>query len=88
MTVSVILPSALARLFPGAPRIHAVEAATVAEVVAALDEAWPGMRDRICDSSPAIGRHLNIFVDGEKSTLATPLRPGAELLVMTAISGG
>ena len=88
MSVTIILPSALARLFPGAPREHAVEAATVAEAVAALDAAWPGMRDRICDSSPAIRRHLNIFVDGEKSTLATPLRPGAELLVMTAISGG
>ena len=88
MSVTVILPAALARLFPGAPRDHVVEAATVAEAVAALDAAWPGMRDRLCDSSPAIRRHLNIFVDGEKATLATPLRPGAEMLVMTAISGG
>ena len=88
MSVTVILPSALARLFPGAPREHVVEAVTVAEAVAALDAAWPGMRDRICDSSPAIRRHLNVFVDGEKATLATPLRPGAEMLVMTAISGG
>jgi molybdopterin converting factor small subunit len=88
VTVTVILPSALARLFRGAPREHVLEAATVAEAVAALDAAWPGMRDRICDSTPAIRRHLNVFVDGEKSTLATPLRPGAEMLVMTAISGG
>ena len=82
------LPASLARLFPGAPRRLEVEAASVAQAVLALDRRWPGMRDRICDSTPAIRRHLRIFVDGEVAGLATPLRPGAEMLVMTSISGG
>ncbi|MBU8542542.1 MULTISPECIES: MoaD/ThiS family protein [Roseomonadaceae] len=86
--VQVELPASLARLFPGAPRRLEVEAASVAQAVLALDQRWPGMRDRICDSTPAIRRHLRIFVDGEVAGLATPLRPGAEVLVMTAISGG
>ncbi|MGX9962144.1 MoaD/ThiS family protein [Roseomonas sp. F4] len=86
--VRVELPASLARLFPGAPRRLEVEAACVAQAVLALDQRWPGMRDRICDSTPAIRRHLRIFVDGEVAGLATPLRPGAEVLVMTAISGG
>lgn len=86
--VSVTLPSPLARLFPGAPRRLAVEAGTVAQVMTALEQRWPGMRDRLCDSTPAIRRHLKVFVDGEQASLATPLRPGAEVLVMTAISGG
>jgi molybdopterin converting factor small subunit len=46
------------------------------------------MRDRVCDSRPRIRRHINVFVDGERATLATPLRPGAEVIVLTAISGG
>jgi molybdopterin converting factor small subunit len=46
------------------------------------------MRDRVCDSRPAIRRHINVFVDGDKATLDTPLEPGTEVIIMTAISGG
>jgi molybdopterin converting factor small subunit len=46
------------------------------------------MRDRLCDSRPRIRRHINVFVNGERATLKTPLAPGAEVIVMTAISGG
>lgn len=86
--VVVLLPDALVRLFPGSARRVEVTAGTVAEAIAALDRRWPGMADRLCDSTPAIRRHLNIFVRGEKARLDTPLRPGDEAIVMTAISGG
>ncbi|MGG5889855.1 MoaD/ThiS family protein [Falsiroseomonas sp. HC035] len=86
--VQVLLPSALVRLFPGAQREVALEVASVAQAVLALDQRWPGMGDRICDSTPSIRRHLKVFVDGQPATLATPLRPGGEMLVMTAMSGG
>ena len=86
---TVLLPEALVRLFPGAPRCAELpDAATVAEVMAALDQRWPGMRDRLCDGRPAIRRHINVFVAGEKATLETRLPPGAEVVVMTAVSGG
>ncbi|MGK7864122.1 MoaD/ThiS family protein [Falsiroseomonas sp. E2-1-a4] len=84
----VLLPAALARLFPGAPRQMELEAASAAQAIAGLEARWPGMADRICDSTPAIRRHLRIFVDGEPATLHAPLRPGSEMLVMTAMSGG
>ncbi len=84
----MLLPPAFATLFPGSPRRVLLEAATVAEAMVALDARWPGMRDRICNSTPAIRRHMNVFVAGERATLATPLTPGAEVIVMTAISGG
>lgn len=86
--VEVALPDALVRLFPGAVRHLELHATTVAALMDALDSRWPGMRDRLCDSRPAIRRHINVFVDGERATLATPLRPGADVLVMTAMSGG
>jgi sulfur-carrier protein len=86
--VTVKLAGALVNLFPTAPRRVEVSASTVAEMVDALDVRWPGMRDRICDSRPAIRRHMNVFVDGERASLATPLAPGAEVFVLTAISGG
>lgn len=86
--VHILLPPALLRLFPSAPAELSVTAATVADVMAVLDANWPGMRDRLCDSSPAIRRHISIFVDGARATLRTRLHQGAEVFIMTAISGG
>ena len=87
-TVTVTLAGALTFLFPGAPRQLTVTAGSVCDMVAALDADWPGMGDCIVDSTPAIRRHMNVFVDGERAALDTPLRAGAEVFVLTAISGG
>ena len=86
--VTVTLPSVLVGLFPGCECQPRVACATVGEMIAALDARWPGMRDRLCNSAPRIRRHINIFVGGERATLGTPLPAGAEVVVMTAISGG
>jgi sulfur-carrier protein len=86
--VLVVLPRLLVNLFPGSVREVAVSASTVREAIDALDARWPGMRDRLCDSRPAILRHINVFVDGERAALDTPLAPGTEVIIMTAISGG
>ena len=87
-SVVVALPAALVRLFPGAVRQIELPAASVGEMIDALDARWPGMRDRLCDSRPAIRRHINVFVEGRRATLETRLEPGAEVTVLTAISGG
>lgn len=86
--VTVVLPPVLLRLFPAAESRVEVAAATVGEMIDALDARWPGMRDRLCDSTPRIRRHINVFVDGRRTTLATRLEPGTEVFVITAISGG
>jgi len=82
------LPGVLIDLFPGAPRRVELPASTVKEMIDGLDARWPGMRDRICDSRPAIRRHMNVFVDGERATLKTRLAPDTEVFILTAISGG
>ena len=87
-TVSVVLPRVLVNLFPGSATEVDVNAGTVREMMAALDARWPGMRDRLCDSRPAIRRHINVFVDGRHATLDTRLEPGTEVYVLTAMSGG
>ena len=86
--VKVTLAGALVRLFPGAESQVELTAASVGEMVDRLDALWPGMRDRICDSTPAIRRHINVFVGGRRATLATRLEPGTEVFVLTAVSGG
>ena len=86
--VVVTLPANLVRLFPGAVRRLELPASSVHEMIDALDSRWPGMRDRLCDSRPAIRRHINVFVEGRRATLETRLSPGTEVTVLTAISGG
>ena len=87
-SVTVRLPAALTRLFPGSPARVEIDAGDVAGMIDALDALWPGMGDRIRDSTPAVRRHMNVFVAGRRATLATPLRPGCEVFVLTAVSGG
>ena len=90
MTAPVIvrLPALLAALFPGVERLLELHVSDVDELMNALESRWPGMRDRLCDSSPAIRRHINVFVDGKRAALTTRLRPGADVFVLTAVSGG
>ena len=87
-TVAVTLTLALTRLFPGCPHRLELEAVDVRGLLDALDRRWPGMRDRLSDSTPRVRPHVNIFVDGERSVLETRLKPGASVLIITAISGG
>ena len=86
--VLVRLPALFANLFPDAERRVELSVKTVDEMIDALDARWPGMRDRICDSTPAIRRHINVFVEGRRARLETRLAPGADVYILTAISGG
>ena len=86
--VLVRLPVLFTSLFPTADRIVELDATSVTDIVNALDARWPGMRDRLCDSTPAIRRHINVFVNGRRASLDTPLAPGTDVFILTAISGG
>ena len=87
-TVTIRLPDVLLALFPRAERQVTVAAETVADAIAALNARWPGMRDRLCDSTPAIRSGINVFVEGKRATLSTPTPPSTEIIILTAIRGG
>jgi sulfur-carrier protein len=84
----VHLPRSLVALFPGTPRRLEASGATVADVIADLDAQVPGIRNRIVDAGPVIRTHINVFVAGERATLATPVPTGADVHVIPAVSGG
>ena len=84
----VMLPRSLAALFPGAPRRLDLDAATVADLVRALDGRWPGMWDRLCEPGPRIREHVNVFVDGQRVRLEAPLSAGSVVHVIPAVAGG
>lgn len=84
----VLLPAALGRLFPGLGRRVAAEGGDVAALLADLDARFPGLRDRVADSSPAIRRHIAVFVDGERADLTTEVGAHSKVEFLAAISGG
>jgi sulfur-carrier protein len=84
----VHLPPTLPPLFDGLPRRIDVDAGSVDEAISRLDEQWPGLRDRLCDAGPALRRHINVYVQGERADLDTPVSPDARVDVIAAISGG
>lgn len=87
-TAIVVLPPPLLALFPQAHSPVRIAAPTVGAMIDALDRRWPGMGDRLRDSTPRIRRHINVFVDGERAALETPLAEGIRVYVLTALSGG
>lgn len=86
--VVVHLPRSLVALFPGAERQLPATGATVLEVIRDLDRRVPGIGNRILDAGPVIRTHLNVFVDGERASIDTPVGPGARIHVIPAVSGG
>ena len=84
----VHLPTTLMPLFNGLPRRLEVDAATVDDAIARLDEQWPGFRDRLCEPGPVLRPHINVYVDRERAELGTPIEERSRIDVIAAISGG
>ena len=84
----VHLPTTLLPLFRDLPRRLEVNAATVDEAIAQLDERWPGLRDRLCEPGPILRQHINVYVDRERARLDTALEARSRIDVIAAISGG
>ncbi len=85
---TVHLPRSLVALFPSLPRRVEVVGSDVGELLEALDGSAPGLRDRLVEPGPRIREHINVFVDGELATAATPVRPDSVVHVIPAVSGG
>lgn len=68
-----------------------VEAATVRQVVEALETLYPGMRERIIDPTQERVRHdIAVSVDGEITVegLRRRVAPGSEVHFLPAMAGG
>ena len=67
-------------------------AATVSEVLTALERDHPGFHERLYDERGEIRRFVNIYVAGEDirflKGLDTPLKEGEEVSIVPAVAGG
>jgi molybdopterin converting factor small subunit len=84
----VFIPSQLRDLTDGAAEVD-VAGASVRQIVAALDQRYPGIADRLCNDgelSPA----LQVSIDGTLSRrgLDAKVAPGSEVHFLPVFGGG
>ncbi|MCM2304190.1 MAG: MoaD/ThiS family protein [Elusimicrobia bacterium] len=86
--MKVIIPSSLRSYTGGLAEVDA-EAETIAGLLRELDRRYPGFRFRVVDEQDALRPHVRVSVNAEVTAdLAAPLRPGDEVALIQAFSGG
>ena len=84
--------SHLVRYFPTLGGVVSVPGLTVAEVIANLDKAYPGLADYIVDERGSLRRHVNIFLDKDliedRQTLQDAVAENDQIYIFQALSGG
>ena len=83
---SVILRAPLSEMCGGGT--HALQGATVVELLRALESAHPAVEGWILDEQGLIREHVNIFVNGEHGREDTRVDATDRVHVLPAISGG
>ncbi|RPJ59307.1 MAG: MoaD/ThiS family protein [Acidobacteria bacterium] len=65
------------------------EGSTLAELMEDLERRFPGIRFRVIDEQDRIRPHMNFFVGTALTRdLQHPIRPGEEVHLLAALSGG
>ena len=81
----------LRRFFPDLQEVE-VAGVTVAEVLAGLEDRYPGLAAYIVDEHGALRQHVNIFVGNslirDREHLQDATAPGDRIFIFQALSGG
>jgi molybdopterin converting factor small subunit len=86
--MTVYIPSPL-RSYTAQKGAVDAQGATLGEVLAALDQRYPGLRFRIITEQDTIRQHIRIFVNEEQAQdLAEALQPDDRIHIACALSGG
>jgi sulfur-carrier protein len=93
-TVAVRVPTIL-RAYTGGESdvgVPVPDGATLADVVAALEAAYPGIAGRVVDDTGRIRRFVNVYVNDDdvrfSAGLQTPTPDGTRVSVIPAVAGG
>jgi molybdopterin synthase sulfur carrier subunit len=91
MAVTVRIPTQLRELSGGAAEVSA-EGGSLATVLAGLESAHPGFRERLFDDQGELRRFVNVFVDDEDirflDGVNTDVKDGATVSIVPAVAGG
>jgi molybdopterin synthase sulfur carrier subunit len=91
MAVTVKIPTPLRKLTNGATSVD-TDGSTIGEIVAALESAFPGMKERLVDESGDLRHFVNIYLNGEDVRYLDGLNSAVsdrdELSIVPAVAGG
>ena len=91
MPANVRIPTALRKLTNNEELIE-VSAGTVATVITALQNRFPGIQERLLDENGGVRRFVIVYVNEEDirflQNQETPIKDGDEISIIPAIAGG
>jgi molybdopterin synthase sulfur carrier subunit len=91
MSVQLLIPTPLQKFTQNEASVD-LDAASVEELLHALEERFPGILERICDAEGKLRRFLNVYVNGEDIRFLahkeTVLNDGDEVSIVPAVAGG
>ena len=91
MAVTIRIPTTLRPLSGGNSTVE-VEGSTLGEVLANLETAHPGFKDRLFDDQGGLRRFVNLFVADDDvrylQGLDTPVPDGETVSIIPAVAGG
>ena len=75
--------------YTGGKKVVEVNASTIGEAIAVLNQRFPGIGFRVIDEQKQIRPHMNIFLGEEKvADLSTAITGESEIFIVGALSGG
>lgn len=91
MSVRVRIPAPLRAATAGQSEVSVV-GADLASCLTQLEDRFPAIRARLRDPEGELRRFVNLYLNGEDirflQGLDTPVKPGDELSIIPAVSGG
>ncbi len=91
MAIKVRIPTPLQKLTNNQAEIDA-EGASIREILANLEQQFPGIKERLYDEQGKLRRFINFYVNNEDIRFLqgedTAINEGDEVSVVPAIAGG
>jgi len=91
MAVTVRIPAPLRKVTNDKDRVE-VDAENLADMVQAMEEQYPGIKERLLDEAGELRHFVNIYVNGEDvqflDGLETAISESDEVSIVPAVAGG
>lgn len=91
MPVTVFIPNALRKKTGNSSTVTA-SGQTVREIIATLDQSYPGLLFHLCYETGELRPYVNVFLNGEDvrrhKGLDTPVPPDATVHILQSVAGG
>ncbi len=91
MSVMVRIPGPLRRITDGADKVE-IDADSLGGLISALDDQYPGMKDRLLDENGELRYFVNLYLNNEDvrflEGLGTSVKSGDEVSIVPAVAGG